>query len=173
LSGFADWDEDFGYFSLGFDDTRGYICFDGDQQQEISISVSEVGIRWEWWREVEDKTIELKEEAKVATILRDEIKNFIEFNSDFMNKLENIDLESEFEYWEFLDGEDEPGLYFLPNEISQKYARLLGWNEDNITSNFSIEISQAKIAKIQINGLHNRGCAEQDKFVLDHFLSMM
>ena len=126
-----------------------------------------------WWKEVEDKTIELKEEATVATILRDEIKNFIEFNSDFMNKLENIDLESEFEYWEFLDGEDEPGLYFLPNEISQKYARLLGWNEDNITSNFSIEISQAKIAKIQINGLHNRGCAEQDKFVLDHFLSMM
>ena len=173
LSGFADWDEDFGHFSLGFDDARGYICFDGDQQQEISISVSEVGIRWEWWREVEDKTIELKEEATVATILRDEIKNFIEFNSDFMNKLENIDLESEFEYWEFLDGEDEPGLYFLPNEISQKYARLLGWNEDNITSNFSIEISQAKIAKIQINGLHNRGCAEQDKFVLDHFLSMM
>jgi len=173
LSGFADWDEDFGYLSLGFDDTRGYICFDGDQQQEISISVSEVGIRWMWWREVEDKTIELKEVATVATILRDEIKNFIEFNSDFMNKLENIDLESEFEYWEFLDGEDEPGLYFLPNEISQKYARLLGWNEDNITSNFSIEISQAKIAKIQINGLHNRGCAEQDKFVLDHFLSMM
>ena len=90
-----------------------------------------------------------------------------------MNKLEDIDLESEFEYWEFLDGEDEPGLYFFPDEISQKHARLLGWNVDNTTSNFLIENSQAKIAKIQINGLHNRGCAEEDKFVLDHFLSMM
>jgi hypothetical protein len=177
LSGFADYDEDFGtdfgYLSLGFDDTRGYICSDGDQQQEITVFVSEVGIRWMDWREVEDKTIELKEEATVAAILRDDIKNFVEFNSDFMNKLEDIDLESEFEYWEFLDGEDEPGLYFFPDEISQKYARLLGWNVDNTTSNFLIEISQAKIAKIQINGLHNRGCAEEDKFVLDHFLSMM
>ena len=54
LSGFADWDEDndtdFGYLSLGFDDMRGYVCFDGDQGQEIEITLSEDGVQWCDWR---------------------------------------------------------------------------------------------------------------------------
>jgi hypothetical protein len=93
LSGFADWDEDFGYLSLGFDDTRGYICFDGDQQQEISISVSEVGIRWMWWREVEDKTIELKEELEEAVVSLIHLTSFaVLFDSFFgYNKAKSMD----------------------------------------------------------------------------------
>ena len=88
-----------------------------------------------------------------------------------MDKLGDIWLESEFKYCEFFDGEDEPGIYFFRNELSKKYPRLLGWKEKE--RSFQIEINQTKIGEIKANGLLNRGCSAADKFVLDHFLSMM
>lgn len=35
--------------TLGFNDTKGYVCHDGSESHEISITISERGIRWEWW----------------------------------------------------------------------------------------------------------------------------
>ena len=36
----------------------------------------------------------------------------MELSNDYVEQLKSVDLQWDFEYYEFLDGDDEPGLYF-------------------------------------------------------------
>ena len=36
----------------------------------------------------------------------------MKLNNEYIEKLKNVDLEWDFEYFEFLDGDVEPGIYF-------------------------------------------------------------
>ena len=40
---------EFGSLTLGFNDTKGYVCNNGNESHEISITISEKGVKWEWW----------------------------------------------------------------------------------------------------------------------------
>ena len=53
-----------------------------------------------------------------------------------------------FEDYEFLDGDDEPGLYLLRGEDAKTWKKAKGWSEENIEKNSSIQFSQTKIAEI-------------------------
>ena len=35
--------------TLGFNDTMGYVCSNGNEAHEISITISRYGVKWEWW----------------------------------------------------------------------------------------------------------------------------
>ena len=41
-----DYDEDYGYIELAFDDTRGYIATDGNEEWEATICITEEGGEW-------------------------------------------------------------------------------------------------------------------------------
>jgi len=52
LRSFADWDEDgteYGYLTIGFDDTKDCICCNGSEEAEINITIDESGVCWDWW----------------------------------------------------------------------------------------------------------------------------
>ncbi|MCO4815457.1 MAG: hypothetical protein KC454_12140 [Flavobacteriales bacterium] len=39
----------YGILELGFNDTNGHVCSNGEEAHEISITISEKGIKWSWW----------------------------------------------------------------------------------------------------------------------------
>lgn len=39
----------YGILELGFNDTNGYVCSNGEESHEISITISEKGVKWSWW----------------------------------------------------------------------------------------------------------------------------
>ena len=39
----------YGILEMGFNDTIGHVCFNGEQAHEISIKISNKGIKWSWW----------------------------------------------------------------------------------------------------------------------------
>lgn len=87
--------------------------------------------------------------------------------------MKSIDLEWDFEYYEFLDGDDEPGIYLLRGEDSKSWKKAKGWSLEDIVQNSSIEFSQKDIAKIQSNTVENENCSEHDKILLDHLLNLL
>ena len=97
----------------------------------------------------------------------------MKLNNEYIEKLKNVDLEWDFEYFEFLDGDDEPGLYLLRGEDAKTWKKAKGWSEENIEENSSIEFSQTEIAEIQSNAISNESCPEHDKILLDHLLNLM
>lgn len=97
----------------------------------------------------------------------------MKLTSEYLDKLKNVDLEWDFEYYEFLDGDDEPGLYMLRGDDSKAWKKAKGWSEDEIEENSSIEFTQRDIAEIQSNAIENGNCTEYDKILLDHLLNLM
>ncbi len=97
----------------------------------------------------------------------------MKLKKEFVEKLKSIDLEWDFEYYEFLDGDDEPGIYLLRGEDSKSWKKAKGWSLEDIEQNSSIEFSQKDIAKIQSNAVENENCSEHDKILLDHLLNLM
>jgi hypothetical protein len=39
----------YGILELGFNDINGNVCSNGEEEHEISISISEKGVKWSWW----------------------------------------------------------------------------------------------------------------------------
>ncbi len=39
----------YGILEMGFNDTIGHVCFNGEEAHEISIKISNKGIKWSWW----------------------------------------------------------------------------------------------------------------------------
>lgn len=97
----------------------------------------------------------------------------MKLTSEYLDKLKSVDLEWDFEYYEFLDGDDEPGLYILRGDDSKAWKKAKGWSEDKIEQNISIEFTQREIAEIQSNALENGNCPEYEKILLDHLLNLM
>lgn len=97
----------------------------------------------------------------------------MKLDKEYLEKLKNVDLEWEFEYYEYLDGDDEPGLYMLRGDDSKAWKKAKGWSEDKIQQNSSIEFSQTEIAEIQSKAIENESCTEYDKILLDHLLDLM
>ena len=97
----------------------------------------------------------------------------MKLTSEYLDKLKSVDLEWDFEYYEFLDGDDEPGLYILRGDDSKAWKKAKGWSEDKIEQNSSIEFTQREIAEIQSNALENGNCPEYEKILLDHLLNLM
>ena len=97
----------------------------------------------------------------------------MKLSKDYLDKLKNVDLEWDFEYYEHLDGDDEPGLYFLRGDDSKAWKKAKGWSEDEIKENSSIQFSQTKIAEIQSKAIENESCPEYDKILLDHLLNLL
>ena len=97
----------------------------------------------------------------------------MKLTSEYLDKLKSVDLEWDFEYYEFLDGDDEPGLYMLRGDDSKAWKKAKGWSEDKIEENSSIEFTQRDIAEIQSNAVENGECPEYDKILLDHLLNLM
>lgn len=97
----------------------------------------------------------------------------MKLTSEYLDKLKSVDLEWDFEYYEFLDGDDEPGLYMLRGDDSKAWKKAKGWSEDKIEENSSIEFTQRDIAEIQSNAIENGECPEYDKILLDHLLNLM
>lgn len=97
----------------------------------------------------------------------------MKLTSEYLDKLKSVDLEWDFEYYEFLDGDDEPGLYILRGDDSKAWKKAKGWSEDKIEENSSIEFTQRDIAEIQSNAIENGECPEYDKILLDHLLNLM
>lgn len=97
----------------------------------------------------------------------------MKLTSEYLDKLKSVDLEWDFEYYEFLDGDDEPGLYMLRGDDSKAWKKAKGWSEDKIEENSSIEFTQRDIAEIQSNAIENGECPEYDKILLDHLLNLI
>lgn len=97
----------------------------------------------------------------------------MKLTSEYLDKLKSVDLEWDFEYYEFLDGDDEPGLYILRGDDSKAWKKAKGWSEDKIEENSSIEFTQRDIAEIQSNAIENGECPEYDKILLDHLLNLI
>ena len=97
----------------------------------------------------------------------------MKLTSEYLDKIKSVDLEWDFEYYEFLDGDDEPGLYMLRGDDSKAWKKAKGWSEDKIEENSSIEFTQRDIAEIQSNAIENGECPEYDKILLDHLLNLM
>lgn len=97
----------------------------------------------------------------------------MELTSEYLEKLKSVDLEWDFEYYEYLDGDDEPGLYMLRGEDSKAWKKAKGWSEDQVEDNSSIEFSQTEIAEIQANAIAKKSCPEFDKILLDHLLNLV
>ena len=97
----------------------------------------------------------------------------MKLTSEYLDKLKSVDLEWDFEYYEFLDGDDEPGLYMIRGDDSKAWKKAKGWSEDKIEENSSIEFTQRDIAEIQSNAIENGNCPEYDKILLDHLLNLM
>lgn len=93
----------------------------------------------------------------------------MELSNDYVEQLKSVDFEWDFEYWSPLYGEDEPGAYDLPAEISSAYAKAKGWDKTDVR----IEVRQDDIAKTQAQAIANKSCSEADKILLDHFLEEM
>ena len=47
----------------------------------------------------------------------------MKLNNEYIEKLKNVDLEWDFEDYEFLDGDDEPGLYLLRGEDAKTWKK--------------------------------------------------
>ena len=97
----------------------------------------------------------------------------MKLTSEYLDKLKSVDLEWDFEYYEFLDGDDEPGLYMIRGDDSKAWKKAKGWSEDKIEENSSIEFTQRDIAEIQSKAIENGNCPEYDKILLDHLLNLM
>ena len=41
--------DNYGILELGFNDTNGHVCSNGQEAHEILITVSEKGVKWSWW----------------------------------------------------------------------------------------------------------------------------
>lgn len=41
--------DNYGILELGFNDTNGHVCSNGEEAHEILITVSEKGVKWSWW----------------------------------------------------------------------------------------------------------------------------
>lgn len=41
--------QSYGELTLGFNDTNGHVCSNGEEAHEISITISDKGIKWSWW----------------------------------------------------------------------------------------------------------------------------
>jgi len=41
--------DNYGILELGFNDTNGYVCSNGEEAREMSINISEKGVKWSWW----------------------------------------------------------------------------------------------------------------------------
>jgi hypothetical protein len=41
--------DNYGILELGFNDTNGHVCCNGEEEHEISITISEKGVKWSWW----------------------------------------------------------------------------------------------------------------------------
>ena len=97
----------------------------------------------------------------------------MELSTDYIEKLNSIDFEWDFEYYEHLDGEDEPGLYSIRGEVAREWKKVKGWSQEKIEENSSIEFNQSEIAKIQSNAINTKSCSAYDKILLDHLFDMM
>lgn len=97
------------------------------------------------------------------------MKGLLELSNDFLEQLKSVDLEWDFEYWSPLYGDEEPGAYDLPAEVSSAYAKAKGWEKTDVR----IEVRQDNIAKTQADAIANQSCTEADKIILDHFLKEM
>lgn len=41
--------DNYGILELGFNDTNGHVCSNGEEAHEISITISDKGVKWSWW----------------------------------------------------------------------------------------------------------------------------
>ena len=97
----------------------------------------------------------------------------MELSNDYLEQLKSVDLQWDFEFYEFLDGDDEPGLYFIRGEVSKAWKKAKGWPQDKVDEASSIEFTQTEIGEIQANAIANKSCSEHDKILLDHLLEEM
>lgn len=93
----------------------------------------------------------------------------MELSNDYVEQLKSVDFEWDFEYWESLYGDDEPGAYVLPSEVSTAFAIAKGLDR----TDGLIELRQDKVAKIQADAIANQSCTDAEKIILDHFLKEM
>ncbi len=94
----------------------------------------------------------------------------MELTNEYVELLKNIDLQWDFEYYEFLDGDDEPGLFFLRGDVSKAWKKAKGWPQEKVDEASSIEFTQTEIGEIQAKAIANKSCSEEDKILLDHLL---
>lgn len=97
----------------------------------------------------------------------------MELSNDYLEQLRSVDLQWDFEYYEFLDGDDEPGLYSIRGDVSKAWKKAKGWAQENVDEGSSIEFTQTEIGEIQANAIANKSCSEYDKILLDHLLKEM